>query len=109
MRSAQRIGCDLRRASVVYALGACVDTLMSDPDEIGKGPSALPQTLAGVNSVRWMEGETVTCPYCDERIFVLAHPKPATRQERAEADGTRSFVLVSGDGWLLHRCVIRDD
>jgi hypothetical protein len=56
-----------------------------------------------------LDDHYLECPHCHEHIFVLAHPKAPTTNEREDADGTRTFVIVAGDGWLLHRCVIARD
>ena len=48
------------------------------------------------------------CEHCEERIFVLDHRKPVAYVHREEVDGSRSFLIIAQDSWLLHRCTIDD-
>ena len=55
-----------------------------------------------------MSDEVVECEHCGERTIVIAHGFPVTSVDRDEDDGSRSFLMISRDGWLIHRCIIDD-
>ena len=52
--------------------------------------------------------EVVKCEHCGEKMDVLPSRQPLTYVER-EDDGERSFLIIGGDSWLLHRCVPSED
>ena len=52
--------------------------------------------------------DVLRCPHCAARVEVLAQRRPVLSRERDDGD-ERVFVMISGDNWLLHRCVIGGD
>jgi hypothetical protein len=53
--------------------------------------------------------QVVECEHCRGRLFVLAQRLPVMHVERDAGDGSRFFLLICGDDWLLHRRVIVED
>ena len=53
--------------------------------------------------------EYITCPNCNERVYVSSFWQPVSSAERDADDyGPRAFVIIGGNR-LIHRCLIAEE
>ena len=52
-------------------------------------------------------GSTLECPHCGASFYILPGQRPVRHVTRdADRFNPQTFMVISADNWLLHRCVL---